>query len=137
MRGVAAGTLLLQVPAVLSCPCPVCAEAPRLLPLRKPPTPPHLRFLFWTLFRKHWQEELVPRERRLRPVWVPEAAAHVQHRHAGNDQPGPVHPGNSLLCRAHTERLPELSASEGNLLASGLSLLMGADGGLDEAWLEC
>ena len=37
------------------------------------------------------REELVPRERRLRLVRVPEAVAHVQHRHARNDQPCPVH----------------------------------------------
>ena len=69
--------LLLQAPAVLThsekAPAPTCVSSADFCP------------------GLPGREELVPRERRLRPVRVPEAVAHVQHRHAGNDQPRPVH----------------------------------------------
>lgn len=37
------------------------------------------------------RQEHVPREGRLHHVWVPEAAAHVPHGDARDDQPHPVH----------------------------------------------
>lgn len=43
-----------------------------------------------------WQEH-VPREGRLHRVWVPEAAAHILHGDAGDDQPHPVHRQAALL----------------------------------------
>ena len=39
----------------------------------------------------------VPREGRLHHVWVPEAAAHVPHGDARDDQPHPVHRWHLLL----------------------------------------